>query len=179
LYFNFIFLSGQPQYICHRFVETPPSANYVTYVKGITQASLFGVLSGTLLATTTLIWLNSNSGVFLPILVALWWLIIFGLNLWHAYQLSVKKLTSIRRFSLQFMHAALAAIVYFSIDIAFGNTQLPDAAQHQSSQLHLQAQTADFSGILTNSFVIVGAAFLLSIVTSGLLYSILSRPSAK
>lgn len=152
----------------------------MTYVKGITQASLFGILSGTLLATTTLLWLNSSSGIYLPVLVALWWLIIFGLNLWHSYKLSLIKLQSIKRFSLQFAHAVVAAAVYFTVDLAFGNPTLPEAVNHQTGKLHLQAQAVNnIDALLSNSLVIVGAAFLLSLVTSGLLYSILSRPAAK
>ncbi len=138
------------------------------------------MLSGSLLATTTLLWLNSTNGVFLPILVALWWLIIFGLNLWHSYKLSLIRLQSIKRFSMQFAHAVVAAAVYFTIDLTFGNPELPEAINHQTGELHLQAQAAtNLDALLSNSLVIVGAAFLLSLVTSGLLYSILSRPAAK
>lgn len=118
--------------------------------------------------------------MYLPILVAVWWFIIFGLNLWHSYQLSFLRLSSIKRFGLQFAHASLAAVVYFSIDFAIGDSKLPEATTQQVEHLQLHAQASgSIDALLTNSFVIVGAAFVLSLVTGGLLYSIISRPAAK
>ena len=151
----------------------------MTLAKGITQASLFGIASGTLLATTSLFWLNPTNSFYLPLFVAFWWLVIFGLNLWHAYTLSLKPIANSLRFSYQVVHAALAAAVFFGIDVFAGKVVWPSISNETNSMYLSDISNAQIDSLLNNTLVIVAAAFILSLLTGGLLYSILSRPAAK
>lgn len=160
-------------------MQSPTRFLHVTLAKGIIQAAAIGSLTGILLATITLFWLNPGSSFYLPLMVAFWWLVIFGNNLWHAYILSNQRLSSLTRFGFQFAHAFLAAAVYFGIDsfnTGFNTNNLAKA----STPIYLQADIAQgVNHALANSDLIVVVAFVLSLTTSGLLYSILSRPGAK
>ena len=149
----------------------------MTLAKGIFQASAIGSLTGILLAMTTIFWLNPGGSNYLPLLVALWWLVIFGSNLWHAYILSNKRMANMNRFGLQIVHAALAAAVYLGMDL-LSNTLKPITLVGTTAEIHAGlSEKLDFA--LANSQLIVVVAFVLSLTTSGLLYSILSRPGAK
>lgn len=152
----------------------------MTLAKGITKSALNGLLTGSLLATTTLLWLNSSNALILPVLVALWWLVIFGCNLLHAYNLSNYSFSNTKRFSLQLVHAAVAAGMYWAIDFAVSPANKIEVAAKET--VHVVLEAGILPGVyhlLNDTMVIVPAAFILSLVTSGLLFSILTRPSAK
>lgn len=152
----------------------------MTLAQGITKSTLNGLLTGALLATTTFLWLNSTNPLLLPVLVALWWLIIFGCNLLHAYNLTNYSFGNSRRFGLQVVHAAVAAGVYWVIDFAVSPANKPDMAVNETTHTVLQAGLLPkVYHLLNDTWIVVPAAFILSLVTSGLLFSILSRPSAK
>lgn len=124
-------------------------------------------------------WFLAADPTLLPFLLACWWLIIFGINLWHAYELGNQKLGNTHRFSMQVSQAGMAALVYFSVQSIFIEVNL-EPITATTEQLRLQAGLAsEFDILISNPNIIVPAAFVLSLATSGLLYSILSRPAAK
>jgi len=152
----------------------------VNLAKGIFKSSLYGLLTGGLLATTTLLWFNSSNPFLLPVLVALWWLAIFGGNLLHVYKLSNTTFSNSEKFGLQLVHAAVAAGLFWAIDFATTPIKaLTFSASKTNPEVLLAGISPQVHHLLTDVSVIVPAAFLLSLVTSGLLFSILSRPSAK
>ena len=152
----------------------------MTLAKGIKKSTLNGLLTGSLLATTTLLWLNSSNALILPVLVALWWLVIFGCNLLHAYNLSNYSFSNTKRFSLQLVHAAVAAGIYWAIDFTVSPANKVEVAAKETVHVVLEAGILPrVYHLLNDTMVIVPAAFILSLVTSGLLFSLLTRPSAK
>ena len=84
---------------------------------------------------------------------------------------------NIKRFSLQIVHAGLAALVYFGIEVISEGLQ-PVTYAAQTTPLKAGVPVS-LDIALANSQLIVLVAFVLSLTTSGLLYSILSRPGAK
>jgi hypothetical protein len=151
----------------------------VILTKSFMQAILFGTLAGILLALVNLSWFIAANPTLLPLLVACWWLVIFGINLWHAYLLGNQRLKSTPRFMMQVSVAGIASMVYFGIQRVFIQADV-DPIIADTAQLRLQASLAsELDVLISNPSVIVPAAFVLSLATSGLLYSILSRPSAK
>lgn len=152
----------------------------MTLYKGITKSTLNGLLTGSLLATTTMLWLNFSQALILPVLVALWWLVIFGCNLLHAYNLSNYSFSNTKRFGLQVVHAAVAAGIYWAIDFALSPEKINEMGELASKQEVLHAGILpQVYHLLTDTTIVIPAAFILSLVTSGLLFSILTRPSAK
>jgi len=151
----------------------------VTLTKSFMQAILFGTVAGILLALVNLSWFIAAKPSLLPLLVACWWLVIFGINLWHAYLLGNKKLKSTPRFIMQVSVASMASLVYFGVQRIFIQADLEPVIV-ATDQLRLQASLAsELDVLISNPSIIVPAAFVLSLTTSGLLYSILSRPAAK
>jgi hypothetical protein len=151
----------------------------VTQTKSLIQALSFGTLAGVLLALVNLSWFVAGNPSLLPLLVACWWLVIFGINLWHAYLLGNQKLKSTPRFAMQVSLAGVAALVYFGMQSLFIQTDI-EPITAATGQLRLQAGLAsELDVLISNPSIIVPVAFILSLATSGLLYSILSRPSAK
>lgn len=152
----------------------------MTLAKGILKSSLYGLLTGSLLATTTFLWFNFSNPFLLPVLVALWWLAIFGGNLLHVYKLSNSNYSNTRKFGLQLVHAGVAAGIFWAIDFAVSPAKSLAVSINNTQPRFLYAGISpSVHDLLTDTTVIVPAAFLLSIITSGLLFSILSRPAAK
>ena len=151
----------------------------MTIAQGITRSSFQGLITGSLLAATTLIWLNSSNPFYLPALVTLWWLILFGSNLLHAYNLSNHNFTDGKRFGLQLAHAAVAALAYLGIDVFFTSREPVNIAIEANPTELLAAIPQNVETLLSDTLIVVPAAFILSLVTSGLLFSILTHPSAK
>lgn len=151
----------------------------MTITKAITRSSFQGLLTGTLLAATTLVWLNSSNPYYLPALVTLWWLIVFGSNLYHAYALSNYRFTDGKRFGIQMVHAAITALAYWGIDIYYSTTEKVELAATNTNKILQASIPSNVETLLTDTMVVVPAAFILSLVTSGLLFSILTHPSGK
>ncbi len=154
----------------------------MTLTKGISHSALNGLLTGSLLALTGFLWFNFDNTFILPLLVAVWWLVLFGCNLLHAYKLANYKFTDGKRFGLQFTHAAMAAVVYWSIDtfLILKPKNTTDLTADVISHAQLEANIyTDAVNLLSNTQLIIPAAFVLSLITGGLLFSILTRPSAK
>jgi len=176
---RFFFQGGGNIFVATSFFKNSISER-VTLAKGIKKSTLNGLLTGSFLATTTLLWLNSSNALLLPILVALWWLVIFGCNLLHAYNLSNYSFSNTKRFGLQLVHAAVAAGMYWAIDFTVSPVEKVTVATQETVHAVLEAGIMPrVYHLLNDTTVIVPAAFILSLVTSGLLFSILTRPSAK
>ncbi len=98
----------------------------------------------------------------------------------HSYLLSNQAYTNGRRFSLQFVHAAVAALAYWGIDFLVANRELEQAAASTAQPAVLLAGVPEnIETLVSDAMLVVPAAFILSLVTGGLLFSILTHPSAK
>lgn len=150
----------------------------MTRQKKLRNSILNGLITGTLLAATTRLWLQTVASDLLPLLVTTWWLIIFGSSLIHAYQLLLSRAKPIFNVSMQVIHAALSALVYFSTDFILSIDEKSDYAVKEWPPVIL-------GGVKSQSYlpiqeeIIAPILFLLMLLTSGLLYSILSKPSAR
>ena len=78
------------------------------------------------------------------------------------------------------VHAAVAAGMYWAIDFTVSPVEKVTVATQETVHAVLEAGIMPrVYHLLNDTTVIVPAAFILSLVTSGLLFSILTRPSAK
>ena len=106
-----------------------------------------------------------------------WWLLIFGSSLVGAYYLSIKKYTALTNLGLQTLQALTAGIVYLAFHAAFYTEQYALTTEAKSKILF--AGPASKSQLLLQNELMVPIVFVLILLTSGLLFSILSKPSAR
>lgn len=149
----------------------------MTLIKKLQQPILNGIITGALLASATLFWIESSTSALLPLMATTWWLVIFGSSLVGAYHLSIKKFTALTNIGLQTIQAFCAGLIYFAFHAAFYTEQNISATVKKSTVL--QAGTSLQSEFLFQNELMMPIVFVLILLTSGLLYSILSKPSAR